>query len=119
DKGAVLGDHAIRGVKCAARMVTAESVFKTGAGLHTGDVVVGNIGSADKMEYTVLGDTVNLASRLESLNKEQHTRLLMSGDTEGMLAGTVVTRKIGSVTVRGKEGTPVILYTVESLMEEH
>ena len=84
DEGAVPGDHARRAVACATEMVTAPSPFKTGAGLHSGDVVVGNVGSADKMEFTVLGDTVNLASRLESLNKEQKTKLLMSGTTRDM-----------------------------------
>ncbi len=79
DEGAQPGDHALRAVRCATRMVTAPSQFQTGAGIHTGPAVVGNVGSADKMEYTVLGDTVNLASRLESLNKERHTKLLMSG----------------------------------------
>jgi len=43
--------------------------FRTGAGLHSGEVVIGNVGSSDKLEFTVLGNTVNLASRLESLNR--------------------------------------------------
>ena len=60
-------------------MVNAPSEFKTGTGIHSGEVVIGNVGSSDKMEFTVLGDTVNLASRLESLNKEHKTKLLMSG----------------------------------------
>jgi adenylate cyclase len=53
-------------------------VYNTRFGLHVGDVVVGNIGSADRMNYTVLGATVNLAARLESLNKNYQTTALVS-----------------------------------------
>ncbi len=115
DEGAKPGDHALRAVRCATRMVTAPSEFKTGAGIHTGPAVVGNVGSADKMEYTVLGDTVNLASRLESLNKEHHTKLLMSGATESRLANALETVHLGEVPVRGK-AQPIPLYTVASLV---
>ncbi len=52
--------------------------YHTRFGLHVGDVVVGNIGSADRMNYTVLGATVNLAARLESLNKNYQTTALVS-----------------------------------------
>jgi adenylate cyclase len=110
EDGTTPGDHAIRAVECAIEMVTAPSEFQTGAGLHSGPVVVGNVGSEDKMEYTVLGDTVNLASRLESLNKEHKTNLLMSGSTYEMLGGRVETKYLGSVPVRGKAG-PIELYT--------
>jgi len=117
DQDSVPGDHAIRSVQCATRMVTAQSQFKTGTGIHTGLAVVGNVGSADKMEYTVLGDTVNLASRLESLNKEHHTKLLMSGATQSMLGSKVETVHLGEVPVRGK-AVPINLYTVTSLVPE-
>lgn len=115
DEGCTPGDHALRAVRCATRMVTAPSQFSTGAGIHTGTAVVGNIGSADKMEFTVLGDTVNLASRLESLNKEHHTKLLMTDTTEGMLASQVETMHLGQVPVRGK-ALPIELFTVASLV---
>jgi class 3 adenylate cyclase/CHASE2 domain-containing sensor protein len=115
DEGAKPGDHALRAVECATRMVTAPSRFQTGAGIHTGPAVVGNVGSADKMEYTVLGDTVNLASRLESLNKEHHTKLLMTGATQSRLGSGVETAHLGQVPVRGKV-LPIDLFTVASLV---
>ena len=115
DEDAQPGDHALRAVRCATRMVTAPSQFETGAGIHTGPAVVGNVGSADKMEYTVLGDTVNLASRLESLNKERHTKLLMTGATQSRLGSGVDTVHLGIVPVRGK-ALPIDLYTVASLV---
>jgi len=62
-----------------------------------------------------LGDTVNLAARLESLNKEHHTRLLMSGATQSMLGNQVETVLLGEAPVRGK-ALPIRLYTVASLV---
>jgi len=117
DEGAEPGGHALRAVKCAAEMVTAPNAFKTGTGMHSGEVVIGNVGSSDKMEFTVLGDTVNLASRLESLNKEHKTKLLMSGDTHEMLRGAIDTTYLGAVPVRGKT-EPMKLYTVTSLVTD-
>ena len=115
DEGATPGDHALRAVRCATRMVNARSTFQTGAGIHTGPAVLGNVGSADKMEFTVLGDTVNLASRIESLNKEHDTKLLMTGATESKLGSLVETLHLGQAPVRGKT-LPIDLYTVASLV---
>ena len=115
DEGAIPGDHPLRAVRCAVEMVTAPGRFETGAGIHTGQVVIGNVGSADKMEYTVLGDTVNLASRIESLNKDHQTRLLMSETTQTLLRGEVATTRLGATAVRGKSA-PVPVYTVTSLV---
>jgi adenylate cyclase len=109
------GDHAIRATRCAIEMVTAPGDFKTGAGLHSGPVVIGNVGSAEKMEFTVLGDTVNLASRLESMNKEHKTRLLMSESTRELLEGQVEVRYLGSVAIRGKT-LPMKIYTASALI---
>lgn len=117
DEGAKPGDHAWRAVTCATEIVTARAAdFKTGSGIHSGEVVIGNVGSSDKMEFTVLGNTVNLASRLESLNKELHTKLLLSQETLDMCGGSIDTSYVGQVPVRGKT-EPMKLYTVTSLVE--
>jgi adenylate cyclase len=115
DNGAAPGDHAVRAVQCAVRMVLAPNRFETGVGIHTGLAVIGNVGSSDKMEYTVLGDTVNLASRLESLNKEHKTKLLMSATTQSLLGNQVPTTAIGAVMVRGKTA-PIFLYSVPATL---
>jgi adenylate cyclase len=65
-------------------------------------MIAGNIGAESAMSYTVIGDAVNLGSRLESLNKEYGTRLLISEDTRSRLTMAVTTRPIGNVTVKGK-----------------
>ena len=73
-----------------------------GIGLNSGDMIAGNIGSSSIMSYTVIGDNVNLGSRLESLNKDYKTRIIISDATRGRLTGTYDTRPLGTVTVKGK-----------------
>jgi adenylate cyclase len=112
------GDHALRTVRCATEMVSeVVGDFRTGAGLHSGEVVIGNVGSSDKLEFTVLGNTVNLASRLESLNKDQQTKLLMSEESNEMLKGVIDTVCLGAVPVKGKTER-MKLFTVASLLDE-
>jgi adenylate cyclase len=114
EDGTIPGDHAVRAVRCGTEMAQLPGRFKTGVGIHTGFAVVGNVGSQDKMEYTVLGDTVNLASRLESLNKEMKTQLILSEATRELLNGQFETVYLGDVPIRGKT-VPLVVHTAAVL----
>lgn len=71
-------------------------------GIHSGDAIVGNLGSDRLFDYTVVGDTVNTASRLESVNKVFHTAIIASGETISRTGNAFVTRELGMVEVKGK-----------------
>jgi adenylate cyclase len=119
-------DHALRACRAAVRMLEKLDSMKPtwraqglpeleiGIGLNSGPMVVGNMGSDVRVDYTVLGDAVNLGSRLEGTNKEYDTRIIISEFTFKLVKDDVVTRRLGAVRVKGKR-LPVSIYELRGL----
>lgn len=119
-------DNADRSIRSAVEMIlrvnngdnyqiktTGQSV-KIGIGIHQGDAIIGNIGSKDNFDYTAIGDTINLAARLESLNKYYDTEILISETVykEAINYKTpVFIREIDTIKVKGKK-LPTTIYSV-------
>src|SRR6187200_769594 len=93
----------------AARGMTPLDI---GIGINSGDMIAGNIGSSSIMSYTVIGDNVNLGARLESLNKDYKTRIIMSDATRTRLRQAYDTRPLGDVIVKGKS-KPVAIFEIK------
>jgi adenylate cyclase len=95
----------------AERVKRGQQPVEMGIGLNTDMVVSGNIGSAKRMDYTIIGDGVNLASRLESACKLYSAQILLSEHTFARLRGIYRVRNIDQVIVKGKS-EPVSIYEV-------
>jgi adenylate cyclase len=114
-------DHAVRAcraaLRCQRRLAEQREAYRqrTGAelrmrvGLNTGDVVVGNMGSRKRFNYTILGDAANLASRLEGANKAFGTEMMVSGSTWRLVAGEFRGRQLADLRVVGRK-TAVPVY---------
>lgn len=121
---AELKDHPQKAAETALEMIKRLRLLKkesaqkgiekleVGIGLNTGQVTVGNLGSQRFMEYTVIGDTVNLGSRLEGLNKVYGTSIIVGENTAKRLDSKVVLRELDLVKVKGKEDAVTIFELV-------
>jgi adenylate cyclase len=119
-------DHALRGCRAAVTMLERlDELKKTwkaaglpdleiGIGVNSGAMVVGNMGSDVRVDYTVLGDAVNLGSRLEGTNKEYETRIVISESTWRAVKDQVVARRLGAVRVKGRK-EPVRIFELRAM----
>jgi adenylate cyclase len=118
------GDHAVRAVRAAARMQAAMRAFNAeqhkldlpplaiGIGVATGSMIAGNVGGLERLEYTVIGDPVNLAARLQALTKELDAPILLSDKAYAQLGiYAQLATPLQTITVRGKS-TPTAVYTI-------
>jgi len=118
-------DHADHALQTALAMTAAlnelnaewrrqgRPTLDIGIGINTGEMVAGNIGSDTIMSYTVIGDAVNLGARLESLNKDYGTRIIISDATRARLKGQYDIHPLGDVIVKGKS-KPVAIFEVKT-----
>lgn len=122
-------DHALNACRTALEMMqvlkqlqdkwSAEGkpFMDIGIGLNTGDMVVGNMGSQMRFDYTVMGDSVNLASRLEGINKEYGTNIIISEFTYAAVREKLYCRELDAVRVKGKK-LPVKIYELIGEIDE-
>ena len=122
-------DHAFRSCNCALQMVRGleklnaklrregRPPIAVGIGLNTGPVNVGNMGSARRLSWTVMGDNVNLASRLEGITKLYHSKLVISEATYRQVASQFVCRELDKIKVKGKN-QPVNIYELMDVIAE-
>lgn len=121
-------DHAIRACKACIKMMEVlnelnknwasqgKPTLDIGIGLNSGDMVVGNMGSSTRMSYTLMGDNVNLGSRLEGTNKVYKTHIIISEFTYEMVKDKVITRELDLIRVKGK-AQPVKIYELLDVIE--
>ena len=122
-------DHALLACSASLRMMDdlnrlnamwreqGKPVLNIGIGLNSGDMVVGNMGSSSRMDYTLMGDNVNLGARLEGTNKVYGTNIIISEFTYNLVKDHVIARELDLIRVKGKE-LPVKIYELIDMNEE-
>jgi adenylate cyclase len=88
-----------------------------GIGLNSGIMTVGNMGSPTRMNYTLMGDNVNLGARLEGTNKEYGTNVIISEFTYGLVKDKFLVRELDNIRVKGKN-KPVLIYELVDCLED-
>lgn len=119
-------DHAILACKSALKQMQVlnelnagwppERHINIGIGLNSGIMTVGNMGSLGRMNYTLMGDNVNLGARLEGTNKQYGTNVIISENTYGLVKDRVVARELDNIRVKGKN-KPVVIYELIDVPE--
>jgi len=115
-------DHAVKAVRSALEIQEivrrqrfgAGHALPTRVGINTGTVVGGAVGSGDRLGYTVHGDDVNLAARVQELNKQYQTQVLVTQSTVDLCQSQFTFTAVGEVPIRGRESTAMV-YTPEAL----
>ncbi len=95
-------------LRCLSELVVHGKTLRTRVGIHSGRVLAGNLGSSYRFDYTMIGDAVNFASRLESLNKYLSTQVLISDAVRQQLGDGFITRQLGEFRVAGKTNSVII-----------
>lgn len=118
-------EHARKAVMCALDMIArleelqamwraqGRPVIEIGVGINTGEMIVGNMGSKQRMDYTVIGDNVNLASRLETLNRQYNTKIIIAESTYKKVSNEVEVKPLGEVKVKGKENMVTVFELIK------
>jgi len=123
-----MDDHALKACKASLEMMEAlqemnkkwemenKPTLEIGIGINTGDMIVGNMGSAARMDYTLMGDNVNLGSRLEGTNKFYKTGIIISEFTYQYVKDDVIARELDLIRVKGK-ALPVKIFELMAIKD--
>ena len=119
-------DHAYRACCASVKQLEAlkvlnetlpeEKRINIGIGVNSGIMTVGNMGSTQRMDYTLIGDNVNLGARLEGTNKQYRTNIIISENTYGLVKDRVIARELDNIRVKGKN-KPVLIYELIDIIE--